>query len=67
MLDVKELTFTKEVFLPAFLRIFNETGKKPMIIALEPTEIESEVFWMCHPAETMSLVEDKLSLSKNPI
>ena len=67
MLDVKEITFTKEIFLPAFIQIFKETGYKPLIVALEPTEVESEVFWMCHPAETLPTVEEKLNFAKSPI
>lgn len=61
MLDVKELVFTENVFLPAFIQISKEMGKKPLIIALEPTEIESELFWMCHPQDTKQFVEDKIS------
>lgn len=61
MLDSKELEFTKVVFLPAFIRVLNETGKKPLIVALEPTEVESSLFWMCHPHETRKFVESKIN------
>jgi hypothetical protein len=61
MLDKKEYTFTKEIILPAFIRVMKKCGKKPLIVALEPTEIESDRFWMCHPAETKSLVEQRLN------
>ena len=61
MLDVKELTFTENIFLPAFMQVLRETGKKPLIIALEPTEIESNIFWMCHPQDTKRFVESKIS------
>jgi hypothetical protein len=67
MLDSKELSFTKEVFLPAFISILNETGHKPLIVALEPTEVESDVFWMCHPGEDMKTVEEKLNLSRSTV
>ena len=67
MLDSKELGFTKEIFLPAFISIVNETGRKPLIVALEPTEVESEIFWMCHPKDSMKVVEEKLKLVKNPV
>lgn len=65
MLDSKEMSFTKEIFLPAFLKIYKETGRKPLIVALEPTDIESEVFWMCHPAETLAIVQKKLQSLDN--
>jgi hypothetical protein len=61
MLDSKEYSFTKEVFLPAFMRVMDKYGKKPLIVALEPTEIESDRFWMCHPVDTRELVDQKLS------
>jgi len=49
LLDSKELSFSRDVFLPAFLQIEEETGLKPLIVALEPTEIEEDIFWMCYP------------------
>ncbi len=57
LLDYKELSFTKEVFLPAFLEIAEETGLKPLIVALEPTEIEEDIFWLCHPSPVIDCVE----------
>lgn len=62
LLDSKEIGFTREVFLPAFLEIMKESGVKPLIVALEPPEIESEEFWMCHPATNISFVNKKLGL-----
>lgn len=52
ILDVKERTFTRDIFLPAFIKIFQETGYKPLIVALEPTELEDDVFWLCHPKDS---------------
>ena len=43
------LLFTKTVFLPAFIAVYKEFGVKPLIVALEPTEIETDIFWMSHP------------------
>lgn len=62
MLDVKEVEFTREIFLPAFLELVEETGKKPLIVALEPTETEGDNFWMSYPGEIMELVQKKLNL-----
>lgn len=61
ILDVKELSFTREVFLPAFIRVYEKTGKKPIIVALEPTELEDDVFWLCHPIESRVVVQKNLS------
>jgi len=56
----KEILFTKEILLPAFIDIMNETGLKPLIIALEPTEIESEEFWVRYPSTMKGFVDNKL-------
>lgn len=49
MLDEKELWFTKEIFLPTFIEIYKKTGLKPLIVALEPTNIEGDQFWISYP------------------
>ncbi len=56
-----ELVFIKEVFLPIFLSILKDTGKKPLIVALEPTDIEGDKFWMYYPHEYKKFVEYKMS------
>ena len=60
ILDYKELEFTKEVFLPAFIEIYKRFGIKPLIVALEPTNLEWEIFWMCHPFESKKVVDGRL-------
>ncbi len=60
MLDERELDFTRDIFLPAFIEIYRTTGLKPLIVALEPTDIEGDNFWMFHPPETINVVKDKL-------
>ena len=62
LLDTKEGEFTKNIFLPAFLEVMSGSGHKPLIVALEPTEIESEEFWLCHPTDSISFVNKKLGL-----
>lgn len=61
LIDEKELDFTRDIFLPAFIAVMEETGKKPLIVNLEPTEIEGDRFWMCHPSEDKEFVLEKLS------
>lgn len=60
MLDSKEISFTREIFLPAFIDVLKKTGLKPIMVALEPTEIETDEFWMCHPHSTKEVVDNTL-------
>ncbi|HEU0080456.1 MAG TPA: hypothetical protein VFQ72_00310 [Candidatus Paceibacterota bacterium] len=62
MLDVKEKEFTRDVFLPAFIKVMKESGYRPLIVALEPTEIEGDSFWMCHPHNTIGFVKNKSNI-----
>jgi len=55
-----ELEFTKRVFLPSFKRVKKALGVKPLIIALDPTEVEGDEFWRCYPPETEGLIREKL-------
>lgn len=52
VVDGDELSFTRDIVLPAILDIQKECGVKPLIVALEPTEIEADKFWLSYPAET---------------
>lgn len=61
MLSPKELSFTREVFLPAFIEICAEVGQKPLIIALEPTDIEGDNFWISQPHASLDFVKKKLN------
>jgi len=60
--DKVEFEFTKNIFLPAFIEIYNETGIKPLIVALEPTNMESDNFWMYYPHDMINLIKGKLNL-----
>jgi hypothetical protein len=60
MLDDSEIDFAKNIFLPAFIDVFKETGLKPLVVALEPTHIEGDRFWMCYPGQDKAYVEEKL-------
>ncbi|MEN9647421.1 MAG: hypothetical protein RLY57_225 [Candidatus Parcubacteria bacterium] len=64
MINEKEIEFTKNVVLPAFIEVYEKTGKKPLIVALEPTDIEGDDFWMCHPIEDKCFVKEKISSEK---
>ncbi len=49
LLETSEGAFTRNVILPTLLEIQKESGFKPLIVALEPTEIEHQRFWLSHP------------------
>lgn len=59
ILTGSEGEFIKDVFLPTFFDIWKTFGIKPLIVALEPTDIEGDVFWLCHPPETVEHVRKK--------
>lgn len=58
--DPKELIFIKEVFLPAFIAIYQETGYKPLIVDLLPTHVEDRKFWFCHPKDSQAHIESDI-------
>jgi hypothetical protein len=47
-LNEKENFFTREIFLPAFMTVYEQTGLKPLIVALEPEDSEGDEFWYSH-------------------
>lgn len=59
LLEGKELKFTQDVVLPAFIEIYNKTGLKPLIVSLEPTDTEGDHFWLCHPYEDKEFINCK--------
>ncbi len=59
LVDSKEYNFTKEIILPAFLELYAESGHKPLIVALEPTDIEGDRFWHSHPFVRKDAVDAK--------
>jgi hypothetical protein len=61
MLDYEEMQFTKDYFLPAFFKVYEDLGLKPLIVALSPTDIEGDQFWMCHPPEILEHVDRKIN------
>jgi hypothetical protein len=49
MLEKSEKSFTQSVIIPAFDEIESECGFKPLVVALEPTELEGDRFWLSYP------------------
>jgi hypothetical protein len=61
--DNSEMQFTEQAFLPAFIDIYQQTGKKPLIVALEPTDIENDNFWHSYPPDVKKIVEDNMGIN----
>ena len=59
--DKNEREFIEKIFLPAFRFVRDFFGVRPIIVALEPTEIESNMFWHCHNNKSYTLVKERLS------
>ncbi len=62
--DASERKFIKEIFLPSFIKVMKITGKKPIIIPLEPTDMEDEKFWFSYPSKFKEWITSNL-ISKN--
>ena len=60
LFNKEEALFTKTVILPIILEISKESGVKPLIVALEPTEIEDDPFWMSHPHHEKEFIESRM-------
>jgi hypothetical protein len=60
MINEKESFFTREIFLPAFIHVYEETGLKPLIVALEPTDTEDDEYWISYLHEEKSFIAEKL-------
>ncbi|MFH0755116.1 MAG: hypothetical protein V1910_00415 [bacterium] len=61
MLKNTELCFTKNVVLPAFLEILEETGLRPLIVELEPTKEEENKIWQAYPPEMKEYLDKKFN------
>ena len=62
MLDEKEDWFTKNIVLPALLKIEEEIGVKPLIVNVQPTQIEGQPFWTYHSDDSIEYVKNKLNV-----
>ncbi len=60
MLDGEEHEFTKTIFLPAFIKVFKDTGYKPLIVAIFPTKTENDPMWIHYPIKAGDRVKKSL-------
>lgn len=59
--EKEEMDFTKKAFLPAFFEVWDKLGVKPLIVALAPTDIEGDEFWLHHPGHMIDHVGKNLN------
>ncbi len=65
--DKEEREFIEKVFLPAFIKVFEDTGRKPIIIPLvwsdkeKWPENEKDPTWAHYPHKAEQYVENRLS------
>lgn len=55
LLPGSEGDFTKNVALPAIERIMNLTGVKPLIVPLEPVDMESDDYWYSYDSKILEI------------
>lgn len=62
LLEGKELSFTRDVVIPAFEAVTAEFGFKPLIVRLSSSEEEDSPHWFWYSGELKSFVQKRLSL-----
>ncbi len=55
-----EETFTRNVVMPAFLRVWERYGHKPLVVPFQPTDMEEDDFWLQYPAALSQCVRKHL-------
>lgn len=54
-----EGSFTKDVILPSLEKVINLVGFKPLIVPLEPLDLETDNFWYHHDYKIKKLIPKK--------
>lgn len=57
----EERRFIETVLRPAFSHVEKLFGVRPLITHLQPTAIESELFWMAYPAGVLDIIKEKMA------
>lgn len=57
----EERRFVETVLRPAFSHVEKVFGVRPLITHLQPTSIESELFWMAYPAGVLDIIKEKMA------
>lgn len=56
--------FSKKIVLPAIEEVMNMTGVKPLIVPIEPFEIELDDFWTYHSLNVKQLIKDRKKIKR---
>jgi len=59
--DGNDRDFTERVFMPAFKRVTERFGLKPLIVPLEPIEGPIDLYWYSYPESVKPLVLEAMS------
>lgn len=59
-----EYFFSKEIFLPIFIKLCKHFDCKPIIVQLSPTVIETAEFWLCQNPKTKMWFEENIVKTK---
>lgn len=65
LLHGEEEVFTKEIVLPALIELQKETGYKPLIVRLQPSESEGSDYWLSYSNTQKSFLDENLKKSYN--
>ena len=57
--DGSESIFTRDVVFPAFKKVTNKFGLKPLIVRIIPEECTNDFFWWCYPEYVKDLLNKK--------
>ncbi|MFA6523121.1 MAG: hypothetical protein WCS85_02025 [Candidatus Peribacteraceae bacterium] len=55
-----ELDFVRDIFLPSFVEVWKNTGNKPLIVALLPTESQNDKYWLSYPQKHLEITDSSL-------
>lgn len=61
----REDDFTKNIVVPAFRAVRERTGFQPLVVPLEPTDIEGIDFWLYYPHDVQPRAKELLEFPDN--
>ncbi len=65
--EEEEERFSKSVVFPAFKKVCQHFGLKPLIVPLVPHDQAADIYWRCYPAELEAEVLKCLSKAKDSL
>jgi hypothetical protein len=59
--DAAEQEFVKKILRPAFVFVEKHFGVRPLVASLNPTLVESDLFWISYPKSVLDIIKNKKS------